>query len=110
MTPEIKLHCLDQHKRAVVEFVADELIDLEIPYSDLDGVRVPGQGGWWLARASNTESLVVIRAEAGTTEELRDIIEFIYLLINEEISPEYELDLTPLSAYLATLEKKLSSI
>ena len=107
MTPEIKLHCLDRHKRDVVAFLAQELRDLEIPYLDLDGVRVAGQGGWWLSRASNTESLVVIRAEAGTTEELKDLIEFIYLLLHEEIAPEYELDLAPLASYLASLEKRL---
>ena len=105
MTPEIKLHCLDLHKKDVVDFIADDLDELEIDYLDLDGVRVTGQGGWWLARASNTESLVVIRAEAGTNEELKDLVEFVYLLLHESIPPEYELDLSPLAAYLDELSQ-----
>ncbi len=108
MTPEIKLHCLDKHKQDVVAFIADELDELEIEYSDLDGVRVPGQGGWWLARASNTESLVVVRAEAGTSDELIDLVEFIYLILNDNISQEYQLDLRPLASHLEFLQAKYS--
>ncbi len=34
--------------------------------SDIDGVRVSTADGWWLVRASNTQAIVVARAEATT--------------------------------------------
>jgi len=33
--------------------------------SDIDGVRVRTRDGWWLLRASNTQDVLVARAEAG---------------------------------------------
>ncbi len=32
--------------------------------SDIDGVRVQTEDGWWLLRASNTQAVLVARAEA----------------------------------------------
>jgi phosphomannomutase len=32
--------------------------------SDIDGVRVKTADGWWLLRASNTQDVLVARAEA----------------------------------------------
>ena len=34
-------------------------------FSDLDGVRVTTDGGWWLLRASNTQPMLVARCEGG---------------------------------------------
>ena len=36
------------------------------PSSDIDGVRVRTPDGWWLLRASNTQAVLVARAEAST--------------------------------------------
>ena len=33
---------------------------------DIDGVRVRNSDGWWLLRASNTQAVVVVRAESTT--------------------------------------------
>ena len=33
-------------------------------WSDIDGVRVNTADGWWLLRASNTQAVLVARAEA----------------------------------------------
>jgi phosphomannomutase len=33
---------------------------------DVDGVRVLTEDGWWLLRASNTQAVLVARAEAGS--------------------------------------------
>jgi phosphomannomutase len=33
-------------------------------FDDVDGVRVNTQDGWWLLRASNTQAVLVARAEA----------------------------------------------
>jgi phosphomannomutase len=42
-------------------------------YSSVDGVRVRYPDGWYLCRASNTEPILVMRAEAGTEESLAAI-------------------------------------
>ena len=39
--------------------------------NDIDGVRVKTADGWWLARASNTQAVLVVRAEAGSPEGLK---------------------------------------
>jgi phosphomannomutase len=33
---------------------------------EIDGVRVRTSDGWWLLRASNTQAIVVVRAEASS--------------------------------------------
>ena len=33
-------------------------------FVDIDGVRVRTPDGWWLMRASNTQAVVVVRAES----------------------------------------------
>ena len=38
--------------------------------SDIDGVRVSTPDGWWLLRASNTQAVLVARAESRTEEGL----------------------------------------
>ena len=35
-----------------------------------DGARVRTEDGWWLARASNTQAVLVVRAESGSPEGL----------------------------------------
>ena len=37
---------------------------------DIDGVRVRTSDGWWLMRASNTQAVVVVRAESSSPEGL----------------------------------------
>jgi phosphomannomutase len=44
--------------------------DPNIKVSDVDGVRVTTEDGWWLARASNTQEVLVARAESQTQEGL----------------------------------------
>ena len=36
----------------------------------IDGVRVSADDGWWLLRASNTQDVLVARAEASSEEGL----------------------------------------
>ena len=38
--------------------------------ADTDGVRVQTEDGWWLLRASNTQAVLVARAEATSPEGL----------------------------------------
>jgi phosphomannomutase len=54
----------------VIEEVAARLRTDGAKVSEIDGVRVQTDDGWWLLRASNTQAVLVARAEAGTEEGL----------------------------------------
>ena len=69
-TPELRFNCDDVRKFAVVSEVAERLKAADAQLSDTDGVRVLTKDGWWLLRASNTQAVLVARAEAGTVEGL----------------------------------------
>jgi phosphomannomutase len=67
-TPELRFPCDDTRKFDVVREVAARLKAAEARVSDVDGVRVMTEDGWWLLRASNTQAVLVARAEATTGE------------------------------------------
>ena len=62
-TPELRFDCDDVRKFALVEEVAARLKQAGATVSDIDGVRVTTPDGWWLLRASNTQAVLVARAE-----------------------------------------------
>ncbi len=63
-TPELRFDCDDRRKFAVIEEVAARLRAADANVSETDGVRVLTADGWWLLRASNTQAVLVARAEA----------------------------------------------
>ncbi len=63
-TPELRFPCSEQRKFAVVDEVRARLEKSGAAMSAIDGVRVKSDGGWWLLRASNTQDVLVARAEA----------------------------------------------
>ncbi|HXA21147.1 MAG TPA: phosphomannomutase/phosphoglucomutase [Acetobacteraceae bacterium] len=65
-TPELRFDCDDTRKFAVIEEVAARLRADRATVSEIDGVRVLTDDGWWLLRASNTQAVLVARAEAAT--------------------------------------------
>ena len=65
-TPEVRFDCDDVRKFAVIEEVAARLRAEGAKVSETDGVRVLTEDGWWLLRASNTQAVLVARAEATT--------------------------------------------
>lgn len=71
-TPEIRVECADEAKFEIVRTIA---MDFQQRYSviDIDGARVLFGEGWGLIRASNTQPVLVVRAEAKTAEGLRRI-------------------------------------
>jgi phosphomannomutase len=69
-TPELRFPCDDRRKFAVIEEVAARLRAAGAKMSDIDGVRVQTEDGWWLLRASNTQAVLVARCEASTEEGL----------------------------------------
>ncbi|MDG6095139.1 phosphomannomutase/phosphoglucomutase [Acetobacter sp. AN02] len=62
-TPEVRFDCDDTRKFSVIEEVAGRLRAEGADVSEIDGVRVNTQDGWWLLRASNTQAVLVARAE-----------------------------------------------
>ncbi len=63
-TPELRFDCDDTRKFVVVQEVAARLRAARADLNDIDGVRVLTPDGWWLLRASNTQAVLVARAEA----------------------------------------------
>ena len=63
-TPELRFDCDDVRKFEVVQEVAARLRAARAAVNDIDGVRVLTDDGWWLLRASNTQAVLVARAEA----------------------------------------------
>jgi phosphomannomutase len=63
-TPELRFDCDDTRKFAVVDEVRARLKKAGAEMVDIDGVRVRTADGWWLLRASNTQAVLVARAEA----------------------------------------------
>jgi len=65
-TPELRLPCDDRRKFAIVAEIAERLRRRGAEVIDIDGVRVKTGDGWWLIRASNTQAVIVARAESET--------------------------------------------
>jgi len=62
-TPELRFPCEESRKFSVVTEVRDRLKKAGAEMTDIDGVRVRTKDGWWLLRASNTQAVLVARAE-----------------------------------------------
>ncbi|HET9326925.1 MAG TPA: phosphomannomutase/phosphoglucomutase [Candidatus Eisenbacteria bacterium] len=71
-TPEIRLPCPEDKKFAVVETLKREFSS-RYRVIDIDGVRVEFGDGWGLARASNTQAVIVVRFEARSEKRLEEI-------------------------------------
>jgi phosphomannomutase len=72
-TPELRFDCDDRRKFSVIEEVAGRLAAAGADVSATDGVRVATPDGWWLLRASNTQAVLVARAEATSPEGLENL-------------------------------------
>ena len=70
-TPETRFEVDEARKFAIVGEVKARLAaDPSIQVNDIDGVRVTTPDGWWLLRASNTQNVLVARAEASSPKLL----------------------------------------
>jgi phosphomannomutase len=69
-TPEMRFDCPESRKFEVVREVRERLRQSGAEMTDIDGVRVRTSDGWWLLRASNTQAVLVARAESATAEGL----------------------------------------
>ena len=63
-TPELRFQVDEVRKFAIVDEVLDRLDASGANVNRTDGARVLTDDGWWLLRASNTQDVLVARAEA----------------------------------------------
>jgi len=63
-TPELRFQVDETRKFAVIEEVLERLETEGAEVDRTDGARVSTDDGWWLLRASNTQDVLVARAEA----------------------------------------------
>ncbi len=69
-TPELRFQVDESRKFAAIEEVKARLVGSADEVNATDGVRVTSKDGWWLLRASNTQDVLVARAESDTQEGL----------------------------------------
>ncbi len=72
-TPEIRIECSDEKKFQIIEELKKNLQKSGVIFNDVDGIRAIEKNGWWLIRASNTQSVLVSRAEADSQEGLAEL-------------------------------------
>lgn len=73
-TPELRWPVHEARKFAVIDEVRARLAADGANMIAIDGVRVTTPRGWWLLRASNTESLLTARAESDSEEGLAEVL------------------------------------
>ncbi len=69
-TPEMRFQVDESRKFAAIDEVKARLANSPADVNGTDGVRVTTDDGWWLLRASNTQDVLVARAESDTPEGL----------------------------------------
>ncbi len=74
-TPEVRLECGELRKFSLIEALRADLLRDGANMITLDGVRVRHERGWWLLRASNTQPILVARAEAESPAALELLID-----------------------------------
>ncbi|ARU14891.1 phosphoglucomutase/phosphomannomutase PgmG [Croceicoccus marinus] len=73
-TPEMRFQVDESRKFAVIDEVKARLADSTDDVNDTDGVRVTSDDGWWLLRASNTQDVLVARAESDSEAGLERLM------------------------------------
>ena len=73
-TPELRFPVEESRKFAVIEEVAARLAAAGAHPIDIDGLRVSRADGWWLLRASNTQDMLVARAESDSAAGLARLL------------------------------------
>jgi phosphomannomutase len=73
-TPEMRFQVDESRKFAIVDEVLDRLASSGANVDRTDGARVNTADGWWLLRASNTQDVLVARAEAGDQDGLDRLV------------------------------------
>ena len=83
-TPEIRIDVPEEQKFDMVEQIKANLAAADDKGSNIslvDGIRVSNNDGWWLARASNTQAAIIVRAEGKSP----DALERVKAQLNEQL-------------------------
>ena len=73
-TPELRFQVDETRKFAVIDEVKQRLEGSDLQVDSTDGVRVSTPDGWWLLRASNTQDVLVARAESDSETGLERLM------------------------------------
>jgi phosphomannomutase len=73
-TPELRFQIDESRKFAAIAEIEQRLAESDLSVNSTDGVRVTTPDGWWLLRASNTQDVLVARAESETQEGLDRLV------------------------------------
>jgi phosphomannomutase len=73
-TPEMRFQVDESRKFAAIDEVSARLADSPADVNATDGVRVTTEDGWWLLRASNTQDVLVARAESDSEAGLERLL------------------------------------
>jgi phosphomannomutase len=69
-TPEMRFQVDESRKFAAIDEIKRRLENSGAQVDETDGVRVTTDDGWWLLRASNTQDVLVARAESDSRQGL----------------------------------------
>jgi phosphomannomutase len=83
-TPEIRIDTTEEKKWAIVNRLKEiyNRDTSEFKVNTIDGIRISFKNGWALARASNTQPVLVLRFEANTEAGLKEIRDRIESVVN----------------------------
>ncbi len=73
-TPEMRFQVDESRKFAAIKEIAGRIAASDAVADTTDGVRVTTDDGWWLLRASNTQDVLVARAESESQEGLDRLV------------------------------------
>ncbi|KZX89706.1 phosphomannomutase [Erythrobacter sp. EhN03] len=73
-TPEMRFQVDESRKFAAIGEIAERIAASDAVADTTDGVRVTTDDGWWLLRASNTQDVLVARAESESEEGLARLV------------------------------------
>jgi phosphomannomutase/phosphoglucomutase len=80
---EKNFECPDKRKFRVIETVRKQFKRYGLETLDIDGVKLIEEDGWVILRASNTEPVIRISAEAKTKEKLKKLYYFAVTELNK---------------------------
>ena len=80
---EKNFECPDNLKFKVIEKLRTKFKEYGLKTLDMDGVKLLEKDGWVILRASNTEPLIRISAEARTEEKLKELYDFATKELNQ---------------------------
>ena len=72
-TPEVRIDVDEEKKFGLVPQIIENVknaLPADTTLDDIDGIRISGPDGWWLLRPSNTQDVLVFRAESDSKDGL----------------------------------------